>query len=198
MATCSYSTILEHSADSVWAAVRRFDRYEWAGNVREIYIENGMPASTVGAIRCVSMGFARTRQRLLAYSETDRSYTYGYCDPSPLQQFRVTLHVVPATVIPTIHGDRASVAWQATYECPAWEEARWNALLSHSFARSLESLKKHLAGNRCSSSADLLALPAEEDHRSSEERDPSPMAPYASERDAEWLWKTVLSAARAN
>ena len=46
-------------------------------------LSKGKSGDAVGAIRNVRIGDTCIRQRLLAHSDLDRSYTYGFCEPSP-------------------------------------------------------------------------------------------------------------------
>ena len=80
-----YSTIFEQTADQVWAAIRDFGHYTWAGTVSECHIEDGEAGTTVGAIRRARLGNTDTyhRQRLLAHSDLDRFYIYEFCKPYP-------------------------------------------------------------------------------------------------------------------
>jgi hypothetical protein len=44
-----YRTLIEHGADRVWGAIRCFDRYGWAGDVRDVQMENGEHGNSIGA-----------------------------------------------------------------------------------------------------------------------------------------------------
>lgn len=101
--------------------------------------------NAVGAIRCITIGHRRIRQRLLAHSDVERSYQYAYCDVLPISQLRIALHVVATAIIPIIHGNRASVWWRATFESPFGHEAKWTTVLSEAFGRSATSLKRYLS-----------------------------------------------------
>ena len=83
MARSYYSTILDHPADAVWAVIRPFDHYAWAGVPSETVIEQGKRGDQVSAVRRVSVGDKVIRQALLAHSDVDRSYTYALLDPPP-------------------------------------------------------------------------------------------------------------------
>ena len=84
MAKAYFSTVLDHRAESVWAAVRDFGNYAWAGVVAETSIERGKAGDAVGAVRNVRTAERTLRQRLLAHSDLERSYTYELCEPVPL------------------------------------------------------------------------------------------------------------------
>ena len=84
MAKSYYSIALDSSAEEVWAVIRPFDHYAWAGVESETIIEAGKAGDQVAAIRRVTVGDKVIRQLLLAHSDLDRSYTYALCDPPPL------------------------------------------------------------------------------------------------------------------
>ena len=56
MARSYYSTVLDHSADEVWAVIRPFDHYAWAGVPSETVIEEGKRGDQVSAVRRVAVG----------------------------------------------------------------------------------------------------------------------------------------------
>ena len=56
MAKSHYSIVLNHSAEEVWAVIRPFDHYAWAGVQSETTIEAGKAGDQVGAIRRITMG----------------------------------------------------------------------------------------------------------------------------------------------
>jgi hypothetical protein len=78
-------------------------------------------------------------------SDGDRSYTYSSCETSPIAEFRATSHVFPARIAHVALGNRSWVEWRAAFDCAEADRPRWAALLSHSFARSFESLKWYLS-----------------------------------------------------
>ena len=75
MAKSYYSVVLNHPAQDVWAAIRRFDHYAWAGVLDETLIEEGKAGDQVSAIRRFIISDRTIRQVLLAHSDLDRSYT---------------------------------------------------------------------------------------------------------------------------
>lgn len=121
MARAYYSTVLDHPAEAVWAVIRPFDHYAWAGVVGETVIEDGRQGDQVGSVRRVSTEGAVLRQKLLAHSDAERSYSYGFCGepPLPMTGYRATIRVTPVT-----DGARAFVEWWATFDCAAEERAR--------------------------------------------------------------------------
>ena len=66
MAKSYYSVMLYHPADEVWAVIRPFDHYAWAGVESETIIEHGKAGDQVGAVRRVTYAGNVIRQVLLA------------------------------------------------------------------------------------------------------------------------------------
>ena len=134
-----YSTVFEQTADQVWRAIRDFNSYpEWVASVSESHIEDGKSGDAVGAIRNFVEYGARIRQRLLAHSDLDRSYTYESCGPlGAIRYYQGT-----ARVTPIVDGNRAFVEWSATFDCEPTEYEHWTTYFAHEvWAKALGSLK---------------------------------------------------------
>ncbi|HTQ26323.1 MAG TPA: SRPBCC family protein [Candidatus Binataceae bacterium] len=138
-----YSTVFEQTADQVWRAIRDFNSYpEWVASVSESHIEDGKPGDAVGAIRNFVEYGTRIRQRLLAHSDLDRSYTYESCGPlGAISYYRGT-----ARVTPIVDGNRAFVEWSVGVECPDAEREHSAALLEQAMPQWLNSLRAMLQG----------------------------------------------------
>lgn len=136
-----YSTVFEQTADQVWHAIRDFNSYpEWVASVSESHIEDGKSGDAVGAIRNFVEYGARIRQRLLAHSDLDRSYTYESCGPlGTIRYYRGT-----ARVIPIVDGNRAFVEWSVNVECPDEERNNCVALLEKVMPQWMNSLRMAL------------------------------------------------------
>lgn len=68
--------------DTIWTLVRDFDNYpRYIEGVAESRIEDGKPGDAVGAVRSFRMGNGWVRQRLVALSDAERTFTYAGCDP---------------------------------------------------------------------------------------------------------------------
>lgn len=95
MAKSYFSTVFERNADDIWSVVRDFGNYEWAGVAADTAIEAGRPGDAVGAVRRVSTPERTLRQRLLAHSDLERSYTYELCEPVPfaVRGYHATLRI---------------------------------------------------------------------------------------------------------
>lgn len=124
MAKSYYSTVLDHGADEIWAVIRAFDHYAWAGVEAETSIEAGKAGDQVGAVRRVNAADRTLRQRLLAHSDVVRNY------------------VATIRVTPVVDGDKAFVEWWATFNCAPEEHERWtNHFEKQGFAKWLASLR---------------------------------------------------------
>jgi hypothetical protein len=142
MANAYASTVFDVPAADVWARIRDFGDYGlWIDDVDDATIESDRAGDAVGAVRRVQIGARRIRQRLLALSDLDRSFSYEFCDPDPSVPpgYTATLRVLPVT-----DGDRSFIEWQATFdEAPGEAEHRAEEL-EQSFAGWLDSLRNHL------------------------------------------------------
>jgi hypothetical protein len=122
MTRAFYSIVLEHPADAVWAVIRPFDHYAWAGVESTTTIEDGKAGDQVGAVRRVTVGDTVLRQVLLAHSDAERAYSYAFCDaaPFPVRNYWATIRVLPVAA-----DGRAFVEWTAHFDCALDERTRW-------------------------------------------------------------------------
>lgn len=139
-----YSAVLDHTADQVWAVIRPFDQYAWAGISGTTVIENERAGDQVGAIRRIVMddGIVR-RQVLLAHSDVERSYTYAICDPPylPIENYVSIIRITPVT-----DTAKAFIEWTATFDCDQNERDRWVSFFEKDgFARWLDGLRQHMS-----------------------------------------------------
>ncbi|MGB7097360.1 MAG: SRPBCC family protein [Xanthobacteraceae bacterium] len=143
MARSYSSMVLDHPAAEVWRVIRPFDHYAWAGVESTTMIEDHKSGDQVGAVRCVSFGGNVIRQRLLAHSDIERSYSYCFCGtaPFPVQDYEATLRVSPVTA------DNSSfVEWWATFDCAADERDKWVQHFElQGFAKWLAALRHFMA-----------------------------------------------------
>ena len=143
MAKAYYSTVLDHPAERIWAVIRPFDHYAWAGVAGETTIEEGRKGDQVGSIRRFSDGTKTIRQILLAHSDTERSYSYAFCDAPP---FPVRHYLATIRVSPVVDTNKAFVEWSATFDCAPDDYER---LIKHferaGFAVWLQGLRDFMA-----------------------------------------------------
>jgi Polyketide cyclase / dehydrase and lipid transport len=138
-----YSVVLAYPADKVWAVIRPFDHYAWAGVESETIIEDGKAGDQVGAVRRFAFGGNVLRQMLLAHSDIDRSYTYRFCGtpPFPVQHYQATIRISPV-----IADDHSFVEWWATFDCAADERDKWvKHFEQQGFAKWLAALGQFMA-----------------------------------------------------
>ena len=143
MARSYYSVVLDYPADKVWATIRPFDHYAWAGVESETTIEEDKAGDQIGAVRRVNAGGNLIRQILLAHSDLDRAYTYAFAGPCP---FPVRDYTATLRVLPVVAEDRAFVEWSATFDCADDEREKWvNHFAVNGFAVWLAALDRFLA-----------------------------------------------------
>lgn len=143
MARSYSSLVLDHPATEVWRVIRPFDHYAWAGVESTTTIEDHKSGDQVGAVRRVSFGENVIRQRLLAHSDIERSYSYCFCGtaPFPVQDYEATLRVSPVTA-----DNRSFVEWWATFDCAADERDKWVKHFElQGFAKWLAALRHFMA-----------------------------------------------------
>ncbi|WNJ89549.1 SRPBCC family protein [Bosea sp. 685] len=142
MAKSYFSIVLDNAADDVWAVIRPFDHYAWAGVESETIIEKDKAPDQVSAIRRVTMGETIIRQILLAHSDVERSYTYGFCDPVP---FPVRNYTATIRVTPVVETGAAFVEWSATFDCAEHDHDRWTSHFEkEGFAQWLTALRRFM------------------------------------------------------
>jgi hypothetical protein len=146
--------VLDRPAEEVWAVLRDFNNYPaYIDGVTESRIEAGRDGDAVGAVRSFFYRGGRVRQRLLAHSDLDRSFSYGSCAPFSLPgaaaetdgvepiDYRGTLRVTP--VVAT---SRAFVEWWVAFDCGASDRRRWTAFFETGLRQWMASLEAHLHG----------------------------------------------------
>lgn len=142
VAKAYYSTVIARPVGSVWSAVRAFDHYSWAGTGVSAEMEEGRSGDAVGGVRRVVTPSHLIRQRLLAHSDVERSYTYEFCPPIPfpVRDYRATIRVTPVT-----EHDHAFVEWSAMFDCAVDQHDRWvEHFEQEGFAKWLSSLRRVL------------------------------------------------------
>jgi Polyketide cyclase / dehydrase and lipid transport len=144
MAKSYYSIVLDHPAEAVWAVIRPFGHYAWAGVTGETVIEDGKAGDQVGAVRRVDTGGNLLRQVLLAHSDLERCYSYAFASapPFPVENYCATIRVTPV-----VASGKAFVEWWATFDCAAAERDKWvRHFETEGFAKWLGALRQFMAG----------------------------------------------------
>jgi hypothetical protein len=147
MARSYFSTVIDRPATAVWSIVRDFGAYAWAGTGVDATIEGGRSGDAVGAARRVETPGGTLRQRLLAHSDLERSYTYELCEPTP---YPIRSYVGTLRVTPVVDGGRAFVEWWATFDVDGADTDPWEAHFERAMAGWLGSLRAVCAGEAAS------------------------------------------------
>jgi hypothetical protein len=115
------SSIIDAPVHEVWARIRDFNGLPvWnAGAISRGEIEDGLAGDQVGAIRGIWLADGtHIRERLLAHSDLERSYTYDFQQtPFDMDNYIGTLRLHPVT-----DGDRTFIEWFATFDCSRDEQ----------------------------------------------------------------------------
>lgn len=115
------SSVIGAPAAEVWRVVRDFNALpKWAPFVAESRIEQNARADQIGCIRNFSLkAGGRIRERLLALSDYDLSYTYAILEsPMAVENYISTLALTPVT-----DGNATFASWQAEFDCAPEREA---------------------------------------------------------------------------
>jgi len=134
------SSVIGAPAERVWAAIRDFNGLpDWHPLIAESRIEGGAPADQVGCVRAFRLTDGDfIRERLLALSDYDFSYTYSILEsPMGVENYVATLKLTPIT-----DGARTFAEWSAEFDCPPEREAELIASIGNDvFQGGFESLK---------------------------------------------------------
>jgi hypothetical protein len=135
------STVLDAPADRVWRDLRDFNGMaNWHPSIGSSRIENGQPADKVGCVRNFQLKDGnRIREKLLALSDYDYSFTYAILDsPMDLNDYIATLRLFPVT-----EGNRCFIEWSAEFDCPPEKAAELaEAVGDGVFQTGFDALKK--------------------------------------------------------
>ena len=138
------SSVIEASADTVWARIRDFNGLPtWHPAIADSRIENQQPSDRVGCIRHFhTRDGGMIRERLLALSEYDFSCTYEILEsPMGVANYVATLKLTPVT-----DGDRCFAEWSAEFECAEGRERELSDLIGGGvFQGGFDALKRHFA-----------------------------------------------------
>lgn len=141
MAKVFVSTVIGAPAAEVWKVVRDFNGLpSWAPFVVDSRIEQNARADQVGCIRnFVLRDGGRIRERLLALSDYDLSYTYAIMEsPMAVENYTATLALIPVT-----DGPATFASWQADFDCaPEREAALSQQIGTGVFLAGLTALKQ--------------------------------------------------------
>ena len=148
MAKSYASTVIDASAEDVWARIRDFNGLAtWHGGmVATSEIEDGKAGDQVGAIRSFTLSDGtHLREQLLSHSDLERSYTYDFQKtPFDVDNYQSTIRVTPVT-----DGGKSFVEWWTTFDCDRDKQAHWVGFFANEvFQGGLDALKAHFGGSR--------------------------------------------------
>jgi hypothetical protein len=138
------STVINASADDVWARIRNFnDLPNWSGVIEKSELEGGLAGDQVGVVRRLTLGGegeASIRERLLTHSDAERSYSYNFeTTPFDVDNYLSTLRVTPVT-----DGGASFVEWWVTFDCNRDEQEHWIGFFANEvFQGGFDALKAH-------------------------------------------------------
>ena len=144
MARSYASTIINASADEVWARIRDFNGLpNWAGPaIEKSELEGGLSADTVGVVRQLTLGNGEVhiRERLMSLSDEERTYSYNFeTTPFAVDNYLAVLRVTPVT-----DGGTSFVEWWTTFDCSKDEYEHWTAFFANEvFQGGFDALKAH-------------------------------------------------------
>jgi len=116
------SSVIDVSADAVWALVRDFNGLpKWHSSIAESRIEGNWPADRVGCIRNFRLKDGGViREQLLSLSDYDLQCTYSILEsPMGVENYIATLKLTPVT-----DGGRTFAEWSAEFEAPPARERK--------------------------------------------------------------------------
>ena len=143
MAKVYVSGIIALPVGKVWALARDFNgHHAWHPLIAESRIEDDLPSDRVGCVRNFTLSDgAHLRERLLSFSDLERSFTYNIIDsPLPIRNYLATFSCKPVT-----EGDKTFVEWCAEFDVAEADEARLVEQVGRkTFAAGIAALAKAL------------------------------------------------------
>ncbi len=135
------SSVIDASADTVWARIRDFNALpQWHPSIADSRIEMNEPSDRVGCIRHFhTRDGGMIRERLLALSDYDYSCTYEILEsPMGVANYVATLKLTPIT-----DGNRSFAEWSAEFDCaPARERELAQTIGQGVFQAGFDALKR--------------------------------------------------------
>jgi hypothetical protein len=116
------SSVIDASADAVWAHVRDFNGLpKWHPAIAESRIEGNWPSDRIGCVRNFRLKDGGViREQLLTLSDYDYQCTYSILEsPMGVQNYVATLKLTPVT-----DGVRTFAEWSAEFDAPAGQEGK--------------------------------------------------------------------------
>jgi uncharacterized protein YndB with AHSA1/START domain len=137
------SSVIDASADSVWARIRDFNGLpQWHPGIADSRIENSQASDRVGCVRHFhTRDGGMIREKLLALSDYDYSCSYEILEsPMGVENYVATLKLTPVT-----DGSRCFAEWSAEFDCAAGREAELTRSIGQGvFQAGFDALKRGL------------------------------------------------------
>ncbi len=141
------SSVIDASADAVWAKIRDFNALpQWHPAIADSRIENNQPSDRVGCVRYFHLrDGGLIRERLLALSDYDFTCTYSILEsPMGVDNYVATIKLTPIT-----DGGRCFAEWSAEFDCPPQREPELsNSIGQGVFQAGFDALKRHFSTRR--------------------------------------------------
>ena len=141
------STVIDASADTVWAYVRDFNALpKWHPAIAESRIEGALPSDKIGCIRNFRLkDGGMIREQLLALSDYDYQCVYSILEsPMGVENYVATLKFTPIT-----DGARAFAEWSAEFDAPPNKERELADSIGNGvFQGGFDALKRHFGSRR--------------------------------------------------
>ncbi len=136
------SSVIDASADAVWAHIRDFNGLpKWHPTIVESRIEGNWPSDRVGCIRNFQRRDGGTiREQLLTLSDYDYQCTYSILEsPMGVDNYIATLKLTPVT-----DGNRTFAEWSAEFDTPLGQERKLADSIGQGvFQTGFDSLKSY-------------------------------------------------------
>ena len=138
------STLIDATAENVWARVRDFNGLpQWHPGIADSRIENNEPADRIGCIRHFhTRDGGLIRERLLGLSDYDYSCSYEILEsPMGVSDYVATLKLTPIT-----DGNRCFAEWSAEFDCAETRETELvETIGDRVFQGGFDALKAHFS-----------------------------------------------------
>jgi Polyketide cyclase / dehydrase and lipid transport len=155
MTKAYFSAVLDHPAEAVWALVRDFNDYpRYIDGVDQSVIEDEKSGDSVGAVRSFRYGGEWMRQRLVALSDVDRSFTYAGIEAFPFpstegatRSLRPIEYEGTLRVTPVVDGNRSFIEWWLIFDSIANERKSWKSFLVSAISKWVGSVARAASTN---------------------------------------------------
>jgi uncharacterized protein YndB with AHSA1/START domain len=143
------STVVDAPVGAVWRVLREFDSMgRWMPRPgRDIEMEAGKASDQVSAVRDMKAdGVTRGRERLLALSDVDRTFTYEIA--APVEGFDIEDYRATVTVRPVTDSNRTFIEFRATFDSDLSRKAHWeNHFATNTFGGQIAALASYFEAN---------------------------------------------------